>query len=73
MSAPDTNIKTQQKRHKPALLGILFAVALVLGLLFAFVTFVVDQGGAPEGANAQIDGRTGAIIEGDSAAQPAGN
>ncbi|WP_224826175.1 hypothetical protein [Cognatishimia sp. MH4019] len=31
MSAPDTNVEKQSRRHKPALIGI--AVALVFGVL----------------------------------------
>jgi hypothetical protein len=33
MSAPDTNVETQEKRHKGPLSGMLFAV-LIAGLLF---------------------------------------
>ncbi len=44
MSAPDTNIETQEKKHKPALLGIkgamIFGVLTVLVLLF----FIIDNG-----------------------------
>lgn len=57
MSAPDTNIEKQEKRHKPALLGIkgaaLFGVLMVLILLF----FVIDNGRedmVPEASNSEI-------------------
>jgi hypothetical protein len=44
MSAPDTNIEKQEKRHKPALMGIKgaigFGVLMVLVLLF----FVIGNG-----------------------------
>ncbi|MFZ5964613.1 hypothetical protein ACOXXX_16830 [Thalassococcus sp. BH17M4-6] len=37
MSAPDTNVKTQEKKHKPSLLGIkgvlVFAGVLLIGFL----------------------------------------
>jgi hypothetical protein len=43
MSAPDTNMKKQKRRHKPALIGIgaavLFGIAMMIGLGF----FVVDN------------------------------
>lgn len=63
MSAPETNIEKQQNRHKPALIGIGGAVTAALILLGAFLTFTVWQGGAPQGAEAQIDGRTGEITQ----------
>ena len=62
MSAPDTDPEKQVKRHRPSLIGIAAVVALALVLLFAFVTFVVDRGGVPEGAEEQIDGRTGDVV-----------
>jgi len=63
MSAPETNIEKQQNRHKPALLGIGGAVIVALLLLVAFITFTIWQGGAPQGAEAQVDGRTGEITQ----------
>ncbi len=43
MSAPDTNIEKQARRHKGPLVGIIGAV-IVAGLLFiAFLTWVADE------------------------------
>lgn len=59
MSAPNTNIDRQTRRHRPALYAIglagFVAGALVMGLL----GHVFDEAEAPEGAEVQIDGRTG--------------
>ena len=63
MSAPDTNIEKQNKRHRPSLIGIGAVVAFAGVLLIALIVYVVDRGGVPQGAEVQIDGRTGEIIE----------
>ncbi|MBV2361282.1 hypothetical protein KUH32_16070 [Thalassococcus sp. CAU 1522] len=63
MSAPDTNIEKQRKRHKPALLGIGAVVGFAGVLLFALVVWVFGQSDGIEGADRQIDGRTGAVVE----------
>ncbi len=45
MSAPDTNIEKQTRRHKGPLVGIIGAV-VVAGLLFiAFLTWIADGPG----------------------------
>ena len=60
MSAPDTNTEKQEKAHKaPLRIGILLPLAFValiavIGLLAMFM-----GGDAPEGAETQVDGRTG--------------
>ena len=59
MSAPDTNIEKQEKRHKPALLGMGAAVLWSVVLLVGLIAWVVYQGSEPEGAETQVDGRTG--------------
>lgn len=61
MSAPQTNIENQKKRHKPALGGMAISVIGALILLAVFVTWTVWKGGEPEGADAQVDGRTGDV------------
>ena len=63
MSAPDTNIDKQKKRHKGPLGGI--ALALIFaGILFVgYVAFEILAGDAPEGAETQVDGRTGEVTE----------
>ena len=63
MSAPNTNIEKQAKKHKGPLIGM--AAALIWGgvLLSALIVWTVYKGGSPEGAETQIDGRTGAVVE----------
>jgi len=62
MSAPDTNVKKQEKRHKPSLLGIkgvlIFAGVLLVGLVVW--TFIQSDG--VEGSDVQVDGRTGEVV-----------
>lgn len=64
MSAANTNLETQKQRHKGPLVGI----GLVLGVVaVGFVVFFGTQflrGDAPEGAAVQIEGTTGARVEG---------
>lgn len=45
MSAPDTNIEKQEKRHKPALLGIKGAVVFGALMLLLIVLYSVAGGG----------------------------
>lgn len=49
MSAPNTNVQKQQRRHRPALIGI--AVAVVLGALF----FLLNMGSAVDDDGAIIE------------------
>lgn len=59
MSAPQTNIEKQQRRHRGPLLGMI-AVVLAVGLGYLFmVTDEVADSNPPEGSQTQIDGRTG--------------
>ncbi len=64
MSAPDTNIEKQQTRHRPSLMGIGLAVAFAAILLVVFLGWVFANGNVPDGAERQIDGRTGAVVDG---------
>lgn len=45
MSAPDTNVEKQEKRHKPALLGIKGAVIFGVIMLLLIILFSVSRGG----------------------------
>lgn len=60
MSAPQTNIETQEKRHATPIWGIIIAVifGVFVGAFLSTGTafFQADE---PEGAATQIDGRTG--------------
>lgn len=62
MSAPDTDIEKQEKRHKPSLVGMGAAVAFAGVLLAIFLMWTVDRGGVPKGADVQVDGRTGDLV-----------
>ncbi|CUH76658.1 hypothetical protein [Tropicibacter naphthalenivorans] len=69
MSAPDTNLQTQEHEHKPALTGIRLSLGLVALLLLVFVSYTVFQGGEPETAERQVipgvgieDTSTGEIV-----------
>ncbi len=72
MSAPKTDLEKQEKRHKGPLTGIVGVVVFALVLLLLFVGYVVWQGDSPEGAEQQIDGRTGEVSDdaGDAATEP---
>ncbi len=61
MSAPDTNIEKQKSRHKGPLIGITIGVIFAFVLLAGLATWVVWDGGEPEGAELQIDGRDGTV------------
>lgn len=62
MSAPQTNIEKQHRRHRGPIIGMIFAVIAVgLGYLW-WVTYEVAESNPPEGAQTQIDGRTGAEV-----------
>ena len=62
MSAPDTNLETQEKRHKPALMGIKGVVVFALALLLGLLAWLSYQGQTPQNADVKIDGRTGAEV-----------
>jgi hypothetical protein len=44
MSAPDTNIKKQEKQHKPSLWGIKGAMAFGLLMIALLMFFVIGNG-----------------------------
>ena len=59
MSAPDTNVEKQAEKHKGPLTGMAAGLLFAGLLLFGLIIWVVARGGTPEGADVQIDGRTG--------------
>ena len=65
MSAPDTNIDKQTKRHKPARFGIGGVLAFAAVLFAGLLIWVFATGDEPEGAAVQTDGRTGAEVAAD--------
>ena len=60
MSAPKTDLDKQEKRHKGPLSGMGFVVVFALALLVVLVIWLSATGNEPQGAETQIDGRTGA-------------
>ncbi len=46
MSAPDTNIEKQTRRHKPALIGIIAAIAFGGAVFLTMFFSAVDEDGA---------------------------
>lgn len=55
MSAPDTEIEQQVKRHKSPLIGIAISLAFAGVLFIAFLFVVAERGNSPEGAEEQIE------------------
>ncbi len=48
MSAPDTNIEKQERRHKPSLLGIRGILVIVALLTIAFVFYYAINSTGPD-------------------------
>ncbi len=72
MSAPETNIEKQKKRHRGPLIGLAIAAVFVVLILGYYIVNLVAQGSNPEGADVLIDGRTGETGQVESSA-PASN
>ncbi|MBM9595362.1 hypothetical protein [Roseitranquillus sediminis] len=75
MSAPKTNVEKQKEQHKAPLLGMRAVVMWSVGLLILLLLYVFFTGNEPEGADVQVDGRTGAVEETDepAVAEPMGD
>ena len=65
MSAPQTNVEKQARRHRGPIVGITAGLIFATILLVGFLLVVVDRGGEPEGAETQIDSRTGEEVPAD--------
>jgi hypothetical protein len=48
MSAPDTNIDTQTRRHAAPLIGIVLSLTLAIALLTAFLAYNIEPAGGGE-------------------------
>lgn len=59
MSAPDTDLEKQKKKHKTALLGIRGVMAFAAILLLGLIIWLSYQGQEPRNPETKIDGRTG--------------
>jgi len=59
MSAPDTNTKTEERKHKPALIGIRASIIAGVALTLALIFWVTMRGEEPATPETRIDGRTG--------------
>ena len=55
MSAPQTNVEKQSKRHRPALVGIGAAAAFGVAILVALMVWAFATGDEPEGAELQVE------------------
>lgn len=53
MSAPDTNIKTQEKRHKGPLSGMVLAVVIAALMFLALILWLAWSGNDPGDEGAQ--------------------
>ena len=60
MSAPKTDLDKQEKQHRGPMRGMAFVVGFALLLLVILMVWISDNGNTPQGAQTQIDGRTGA-------------
>lgn len=61
MSAPDTDLETQTRRHPVPIWGI--ALSAIFGIVIGgLITLAaVSRGDDPEGAATVVDGRTGEV------------
>ena len=70
MSAPDTDTEKQEKAHRaPLRLGIMLPVLFALTLLAVLFVAMFLGGDDPEGAETQVDARTGDVVEGEAATE----
>lgn len=61
MSAPRTDLETQERKHRPALVGIAMAVGFALVLLAGLLIWLFATGDAPEGADVQVQPGIGTV------------
>ena len=63
MSAPETNIETQKRRHRGPLIGMIVVVIFAVGLIVWWMLEQTALSEPPQGSTTQIDGRTGEAVE----------
>ena len=59
MSAPDTNLERQRRRHIGPLMGMAVAAIFGVGIILYWIFEDTANSPGPQGADVQIDGRTG--------------
>ena len=71
MSSPQTNLEKQKRRHIGPIVGISAALAFAAVMFFAWTFWSAQEATPPEGADVQIDGRTGEPSQTDAPEAPA--
>jgi hypothetical protein len=59
MSSPEPELQKQKRRHRGPLIGMAVVLAFVAILFFGWSFWSAQEATPPEGADVQIDGRTG--------------
>lgn len=67
MSAPKTDLDTQEKRHRGPLAGMAAMAVFGVVLILALVVYVFVMGNEPREPAQQVDDRTGAVEENPAA------
>lgn len=70
MSAPNTNLDKQKRRHRGPLIGMVVVVVFALTLLTFLMMSTADQGTPADNGEGSIDGRTGQPVEADPPSAP---
>lgn len=63
MSNTEPSLDRQRKRHAGPLIGMAVVVLFALGYLLWWIYYEVDAAPQPQGAEEQVDGRTGEVTE----------
>lgn len=63
MSHTDNNVQRQKRRHRGPLIGMAVVVIFALVLLVWWLGYEAYEADGPQGAPAQIDGRTGETVD----------
>lgn len=59
MSAPDTNLEKQKRRHIGPLLGMGLAVLFVIGLFLGYLFLLADESSQPDTPAPEVPAATG--------------
>ena len=55
MSDPGTNLETEKRRHRPALVGIAIVLVFVAIITAIFAVWTVARAPGPDGAEEQVE------------------